>query len=384
MSKVIVAMSGGVDSSVAAALLQQQGFEVEGIFMKNWSPETIQSLTDCPWEQDLADAEAVCKVLNIPFRSVNFEREYKDKVVDYFLSEYSAGRTPNPDIMCNKEIKFRAFLEEAERLGADFIATGHYVRKVDGKLLRGEDKKKDQSYFLYTLDDEQLAKSLFPIGELPKTEVRHLAESFKLPTAAKKDSQGICFIGHIDLKKFLMEQIEASAGMVHLLGHGETLEERKNNAQMVGAHQGTMFYTLGEKMGSCIDNNLFRQVTGKTDIPHTYLVHVDAAENNLYVSDSHDDKHLWSTVVYLDGYVQTGGTPNGSVQLTVDGLVNRRLQCQIRYQQKPALVSTISLEGEKVRVEMAEALWAVTPGQSLVLYDGDETVGGGVICATAH
>lgn len=384
MSKVIVAMSGGVDSSVAAALLKEQGFEVEGIFMKNWSPDTIQSLTDCPWEQDLVDAEAVCKVLDIPFRSVNFEREYKEKVVDYFLSEYAAGRTPNPDIMCNKEIKFRVFLEKAKELGADFMATGHYVRKVDGKLLRGVDPGKDQSYFLYTLDNEQLGRSLFPVGDLPKSQVRELAVKFNLPTAQKKDSQGICFIGHIDLKKFLMEQISAKPGEVYLLGQGDSLADRMSTAAVVGKHAGSMFYTLGERMGSTIDNGLYKAVTNNVDIPHTYLVAVDAEHNRLYVSGEHDDKHLWTQAVYLDGYMSTGGRGGEVDKSTINVLVNRPLSCQIRYQQKPALVSKITLEDGKVKVETSDPLWAVTPGQSLVLYEGDEVVGGGVICATVR
>lgn len=382
--KVIVAMSGGVDSSVAAALLKEQGYAVEGIFMKNWSPDTIQSLTDCPWEQDLVDAEAVCKVLDIPFRSVNFEREYKEKVVDYFLAEYAAGRTPNPDIMCNKEIKFRVFLDQAKELGADYIATGHYVRKVDGKLWRGTGAKKDQSYFLYTLDDEQLSRSLFPVGDLPKSEVRRLAEQYALPTATKKDSQGICFIGHIDLKKFLMEQISAKSGSVYLLAEGETLKERMERATIMGKHHGSMFYTVGERMGAVVDNRLYAILTGRTDVPTTYLVIADAKRNRLYVTDQHDDKHLWTRGVYLDGYISTGRGTVEDMQLTVDVLQDRGLSCQIRYQQKPVPVDTILVEGGRIKVETAEPVWAAAAGQSLVLYEGDAVVGGGVICAIAH
>ncbi|HRP36651.1 MAG TPA: tRNA 2-thiouridine(34) synthase MnmA, partial [Candidatus Dojkabacteria bacterium] len=207
--KITVALSGGVDSAVSAAILLEQGYDVTGIFMKNWSGADFSVNSDCPWEQDQQDAEDVCKTLGIPFKSVNFEKQYRDIVVQYFFDEYSKGRTPNPDVLCNKEIKFKLFLQYATESGAELIATGHYARITHDengfKLLKGIDNNKDQSYFLHRLNQEQLSKSLFPIGELQKSEVRKLAEKYKLPNAKKKDSQGICFIGKIDVQDFLRE-----------------------------------------------------------------------------------------------------------------------------------------------------------------------------------
>jgi len=384
MQKVIVAMSGGVDSSVAAALLKQQGFAVEGIFMKNWSPDSLQALTDCPWEQDQADAAAVCEHLGIPFRSINFEREYKERVVDYFLNEYRAGRTPNPDVMCNKEIKFAAFLQAAEELGADYIATGHYVQKEDAALLRGVDPKKDQSYFLYTLNKQQLERSLFPVGGMPKSRVRELAAEFGLPTATKKDSQGICFIGHIDLKEFLMSQITAQPGSTYLLGEGATLAERMERASIVGKHQGVMFYTIGERTGHCVDNRLYRLITGQTQVPTTYLVATDINRHALYISTEREDRDLYTRTIYLDGYYSTGGESIEDMQLTIDTLNSRPLSCQVRYQQVPVSVEKIELQEGKIKITTKEPLWAVAAGQSLVLYEGNQVVGGGVVCATVH
>ena len=384
--RVIVAMSGGVDSSVAAALLKEQGHEVEGIFMKNWSPETIQSMTDCPWEQDQADAEAVCRHLGIPFRSINFEKEYKQRVVDYFLGEYNAGRTPNPDIMCNKEIKFAAFLDAARDIGCDYMATGHYARVEHGEvpsLYRGVDVKKDQSYFLHTLNAEQLGSALFPLGALEKTEVRALAERFKLPTANKKDSQGICFIGHIDLKEFLQEQLGVQEGSVYLLPDyvdGDTIEDRKARALLVGKHRGSKFYTRGERARSCIDNRLYRILTGNVDVEPCYVASIEPDKNALFVTRQHDDAHLYATAVYLERFMYTGTNGNRGEVSTLEVLAKEgKLGCQVRYQQKPVAVLGVGSEGEKLRVA-TEPLWAVMPGQSLVLYVGDKVIGGGVVC----
>jgi tRNA-specific 2-thiouridylase len=375
MKKVIVAMSGGVDSSVAAALLQRQGFEVEGMFMKNWSPDSIQGLTDCPWEEDQADAAAVCEKLGIPFRSINFEKEYKERVVDYFLAEYAAGRTPNPDVMCNKEIKFKAFLAEAEKMGADLIATGHYAQKLekDGRLYvgRGMDAGKDQSYFLWNLNQDQLARTIFPLGELPKSEVRKLAEEFGLPTAKKKDSQGICFIGHIDLKKFLFEHLTSQPGEVFLLSpyeSGRGLDERLQKADLIGRHRGSIFHTIGERAGELIDNGLYRKLRNGQDVPPVYVLYKDTASNRLYLTDDAKDPQLSSGQLVLEQWHLNEGDKSES------------LTCQVRYQQREVIeIQSISKEGNDVRVSVSPALWAVAPGQSLVIYNGSRLVGGGVV-----
>ncbi|MEZ0286413.1 MAG: tRNA 2-thiouridine(34) synthase MnmA [Candidatus Paceibacterota bacterium] len=387
MPKVIVGMSGGVDSSVAAALLLEQGFEVEGMFMKNWSPSTLQSLTDCPWEQDQADAEKVCLELGIPFRSINFEQEYKEKVVDYFLREYAAGRTPNPDIMCNKEIKFSVFLDKAREMGADGMATGHYARVRDGVLYRGLDARKDQSYFLYALNKSQLETAYFPVGELEKSTVREKAAALNLATASKKDSQGICFIGHLDLKKFLLEQIGAKPGRTYLLPPyvaGEAFSERVRKALVVGEHRGAMFYTIGERAGEAIDNGVLRSYTNDPDTKPVYVVATEAASNRLYVSLDRYDQDLMSTFIELEGWQTTGGDTDPSIVSTIDMKAkNGLIGVQGRYQQQPVAVKKITAGAGVVRVE-TDPLWAVAPGQSLVFYEGDRVWGGGIVCTTEH
>ena len=382
--KIAVGLSGGVDSSVAAALLKQQGHEVFGVYMKNWSPITGQSLTDCPWEVDQADAEAVCQALDIPFRSVNFEREYREKVVDYLVREYAAGRTPNPDVMCNKEIKFKAFLEAAESLGADAIATGHYVRKENDRLMRGVDPKKDQSYFLYELNDKQLSKAIFPVGEFEKTHVRELAESFGLPTARKKDSQGICFIGHLNLKDFLVGEIGPRPGKVFLLppsGFG-TMFERIDAARVVGEHRGVALHTIGERAGGCINNRLYAKIRTQTTIPSTYVVYKDSDQNAFYVSDEPRDPDLFTSYLRIEQPIATGGNQSES---TVDVYrANMPLSVQIRYQQQALPVASVwQVEGSSdIEINLSEPVFAAALGQSAVLYHQDIVVGGGIICAT--
>lgn len=384
--KVIVALSGGVDSSVAAALLKEQGHQVEGVFMKNWSPLDSQSLTDCPWEVDQADAEAVCAHLGIPFRSVNFEREYREKVVDYLVREYKAGRTPNPDVLCNKEIKFAAFRDVAESMGADAIATGHYVGLEEGNLVRGVDPGKDQSYFLYTLSKKQLETSLFPVGGLPKAEVRRLAEQFGLPTAKKKDSQGICFIGHLNLKEFLEGEIGQEPGNVMLLpafNAGEQLAERMQSSAVVGRHHGVAFYTVGEKMGPYIDNRLYKKIRGDSQVPPMFLVGKSGEKNEVYVTDNRNDPALSTRLVTLENGVVTGGSEGASLVDTLQTIPLHELSVQARYQQSQVGILDVSSENEKLTVTLAEPMWGIATGQSLVFYRGNRVVGGGVICATS-
>ena len=241
---VFVAMSGGVDSSVSAALLKEQGYNVVGVFMKNWSGDNFGIQTDCPWEQDQKDVEKVCKLLGVPFITFNFEKEYRKQVVEYFFNEYKAGRTPNPDVMCNKEIKFGLFLEKALKKGTDLIATGHYARtEKDNKgkfhLLKGIDNKKDQSYFLYNLTQDQLSKTLFPIGNFQKSKVRKLAMKFKLPNAKKKDSQGICFIGDINVQQLLRAKLKRKKGDIIDI----------DSREKVGKHDGAHYFTIGQREG---------------------------------------------------------------------------------------------------------------------------------------
>lgn len=391
MAKIAVAMSGGVDSSVAAALLKQQGHQIFGMFMKNWSPETSQSLPDCPWEQDQADAMAVCQVLGVPFRSINFEKEYREKVVNYFLSEYAAGRTPNPDVICNKEIKFSAFWQVAQEMGAEQMATGHYaqIKEKEGKfqLRRGRDPKKDQSYFLYQLSKEQLAAAIFPLGELTKPEVRKLAQEFQLPTAQKKDSQGICFIGHLDLKKFLGEHLSAQPGETYRLPSwqaGVSFAERKERAILIGKHRGGQFYTIGQRAGHLIDNGLYQKSRGGGDVPLTYILEKEAQPNRLYITDQHADPDFQVKTLYLENFYLTGNqtqpTPLEEVGAYFQNL-DSHLICQVRYQPKEmSPVSAIQIENRRVEVRIAPPyLEAVAAGQSLVIYENDQVIGGGIV-----
>jgi tRNA-specific 2-thiouridylase len=382
--KVIVALSGGVDSAVTAALLQKEGYAVEGVFMKNWTPLNAQSLTDCPWEQDQADAEAVCKHLGIPFRSINFEKEYKEKVVDYLLREYNAGRTPNPDVMCNKEIKFAAFLDAAHASGVDTIATGHYAQWIDGELRRGVDPGKDQSYFLYALDADQLKNVMMPVGKYQKKEVRELAEEFGLPNSKKKDSQGICFIGHLNLKEFLIEELGTKPGPVYLLPsyeEGVSLQEREWQAKPVGEHLGVAFHTIGEKMGHYLDNRLYRNIRGETQVPSTFALSKDIPHNRVYITEKHDDPHFLTTTLQIEEVVATGKNKGTSI---IDSIRDHStLACQVRYQQKPVAVEELAFKEGVLHVALKEPVWAAAVGQSAVIYEEDRVVGGGVICATS-
>ena len=354
--KVICGMSGGVDSSVSAFILQQQGYQVEGLFMKNW--EEDDDTDYCTAAADLADAQAVCDKLGIKLHKINFAAEYWDNVFEHFLAEYKAGRTPNPDILCNKEIKFKAFLEyAAEDLGADFIATGHYVRRTplnqQPKLLRGLDSNKDQSYFLYTLSEQQIAQSLFPVGEIEKPIVRAIAEDIGLVTAKKKDSTGICFIGERKFKDFLSRYLPAQAGDIKTL-----------DGEVIGRHQGLMYHTLGQRKGLGIGG-----VKGASENAW-YVVEKDLINNVLIVAQGQDNSALLSTGLIASQLDWVDRKP-----------IRENLRCTVktRYRQADIDCEIQPIDDETIRVVFDEPQIAVTPGQSAVFYQGEVCLGGGII-----
>lgn len=355
---VIVGLSGGVDSSVAALLLKQQGCRVEGLFMKNW--EEDDRAGHCSAAVDLADARAVADTLGIPLHMVNFATEYWDRVFTHFLDEYRAGRTPNPDVLCNKEVKFKAFLEHALRLGADYIATGHYARIAcaDGacRLLKGLDPGKDQSYFLYTLGQPQLTRSLFPLGALPKAEVRRLARAHGLVTHDKKDSTGICFIGERDFREFLGRYLPACPGDI-----------RTPDGELLGNHQGLMYYTLGQRQGLGIG--------GRRDADEApwYVVDKDLERNVLVVAQGHDHPLLFSRALEA-----------AALDWVADAPPALPLACRakVRYRQADQGCTLSALADGRCRVEFDQPQRAVTPGQSVVFYRDDECLGGGIIGRT--
>ncbi|MDX2417046.1 MAG: tRNA 2-thiouridine(34) synthase MnmA [Xanthomonadales bacterium] len=353
--KIMVAMSGGVDSSVAALLLQRQGLDIAGMFMKNW--EEDDRFGECSSAEDAADARAVAESMGLMLHTRNFATEYWENVFEEFLDEYRAGRTPNPDILCNREIKFKTFLEHAEQLGADMIATGHYVRSdcFDGKhrLLRGIDHNKDQSYFLYAVGHQQLEKTLFPVGELEKPKVRELAEQAGFNVFNKKDSTGICFIGERNFTTFLSEYLPAQPG-----------EIRTTEDQAIGEHQGLMFHTLGQRQGLGIG--------GVKNCPEApwYVLHKDMDNNILYVGQDH--QHPWMLSNRLE-----------ATQLAwVSGIApeaDSSLMAKVRYRQQDQSVSIEKIDENRMHLIFQQAQRAVTPGQSVVLYDGDICLGGGII-----
>ncbi len=351
----MLGLSGGVDSSVALWRLKEQGVDVEALFMKNWTEE--DSADYCSSALDLADAQAVCDVLNIPLHQVNFANDYWQRVFEHFLNEYAAGRTPNPDILCNKEIKFNAFLDYAQALGADKIATGHYAQNVwyDERwhLHRAVDSNKDQSYFLYTLNQQQLAHSVFPIGDLTKPLLRQLAEKAALPTFAKKDSTGICFIGERRFKDFLARYLPAKPGLIKTLS-GQTL----------GEHQGLMYYTLGQRQGLGIGG------LKSSDEAPWYVAAKDLATNVLTVVQGHDHPALLcANLNATEIHWIAGECPAASKSLTA----------KIRYRQADQVCSIEDVTAERLSVRFAQSQWAVTPGQSIVFYSDKECLGGGVI-----
>lgn len=355
MEKVVIGMSGGVDSSVAAIILQKQGFEVIGLFMRNWdstinndilgNPNLNQDI--CPQEQDYNDALEVCKKLNIPLHRVDFVKEYWDYVFTYFLDELKKGRTPNPDIMCNRYIKFDMFAKKAKELGADYIATGHYARMKDGHLLRGVDDNKDQTYFLSQVSKKQFENVLFPVGDLKKEEVRKIAEEYDLITAKKKDSTGICFIGERNFKNFLKNYLPNTPGEVINIETGEK----------VGEHIGLMYYTIGQRRGLDIGGYKDRM----------FVVGKDVQKNILYIALNDENEYLLSDEALITN---------------INWISDKKpvhCTCKFRYRQKDHDISLNYLDDGTILISYPEKAKSVTPGQACVFYDGEECLGGGII-----
>ncbi|MCB0745241.1 MAG: tRNA 2-thiouridine(34) synthase MnmA, partial [Ignavibacteriae bacterium] len=333
-------------------LLKKEGYDVTGVYMKNWSGDDFGIQADCPWEQEMEDVKKVCKVLDIPFMSFNFEKEYREKVVNYFFEEYEKGRTPNPDVMCNREIKFDMFLNKALDEGAEGIATGHYAQVIKKnykyELHKGKDSNKDQTYFLYTLNQEQLSKTLFPIGHLEKSEVRKLAHEFNLPVADKKDSQGICFIGEIDVREFLRNAIEGKPGNI----------VDADTGKVIGKHDGVMYYTIGQREGL--------QIGGAPE-PY-YVVGKDAEKKEIYAAMGKNNPELMKNELDLENlHLISGEAP--------ETIFEKKLTGAIRYRKTPEVLTI----DKNLHVTFEKPQRAVAPGQSLVIYDGEICLGGGII-----
>lgn len=344
---VFVGMSGGVDSSLSAALLQQQGFNVVGVYMKNWT-EDLPGMK-CPWADDLADAKRVAVQLGIPFRVFDFQTEYKHLVVDYMISEYEKGRTPNPDIMCNQEVKFGIFAKTAFAAGADFIATGHYARNLDGKLSRSVNENKDQTYFLYRMSRESLSRTIFPIGEYKsKADVRADAAKFGLATAKKPDSQGICFVGEVGVREFLSNYIETEPGDI----------VERETGKILGRHDGAIFYTLGQRHGLNIGGGLPFYVVGK-----------DMAKNEVYVSKNLNSSEFFRERIELAAAHWINDAPEGGRKYLA------------RFRHRGALVPCEIMCGDhgETFVKTDHPQRAVAPGQSVVIYDDEICLGGGIV-----
>jgi tRNA-specific 2-thiouridylase len=370
--RIVVGLSGGVDSAVTAHLLKQQGHEVIGIFMKNWEDDDDSEF--CSSNIDFVDAAAVADVIGIEIEHVNFAADYKDRVFAEFLREYQAGRTPNPDILCNAEIKFKAFLDHAMRLGASSIATGHYARVRHNpttgqhELLKGLDPAKDQSYFLHRLNQAQLSKTLFPVGELHKTEVRRIADEIGLPNAKKKDSTGICFIGERPFRDFLNRYIAKAPGPI-----------KSDKGRLIGEHVGLSFYTLGQRSGLGIGGIKARgadlkaaQARGQRGIGEHepwFVAHKDLETNTLWVVQGHQHPWLQSTVLQAQDCSWVAGSPPAAGPLAA----------KARYRQQDAACELRSVSASGCELVFSAPQWAVTPGQSAVLYDGEVCLGGGVI-----
>ena len=357
MKRVVVGLSGGVDSSVAAYLLKQQGYEVIGLFMKNWHDDSVTISNECPWLEDSNDALLVAEKLGIPFQTVDLSEQYKEKIVDYMFNEYEKGRTPNPDILCNSEIKFNAFLNHAISMGADKIATGHYaqIKECDGlfSLLKADDSTKDQSYFLYRLNQHQLSKSIFPLGKLLKKDVREIAKKEGLHNSDKKDSTGICFIGERPFTEFLNRYIENSPGLIKN-EYGKTL----------GEHIGLMFYTLGQRQGLGIGGS-------KTSNGEPWFVaEKDIKENTLIVAQGHNHPLL-----FKDGLI-------AKQMHWIHGSLPKKhwvYAAKTRYRQPDAPCEIDMIKDDSVEIFFGQKQWAMTPGQSVVVYESNVCLGGAVI-----
>lgn len=346
--KVFVGLSGGVDSAVSAQLLKQQGYDVTGVFMKNWSGEDYGVADLCPWEEDLSSAREVAKHLDIPLSVYNFEKDYEQAVIEDFFTQYSLGNTPNPDVLCNKYIKFSKFLDRALMEGADLIATGHYSQIENNRLFRAIDQNKDQAYFLHQLNRYQLSKSLFPVGSLLKNDVRKLALEYGLPNAKRKDSQGICFIGKVNITEFLKNRIKEKAGDILDIDTDKKL----------GTHNGVWFYTIGQRHGVGVSGS---------DLPY-FVAKKDVEKNILYVAKGEDNRHLYKKTLMLKNFNQIPET------IDFDGLT-----AQIRYRGKLYHISNLKNENDTVRIIFHEEVWAPALGQSVVIYNGQECIGGGII-----
>ncbi|MBU8891412.1 MAG: tRNA 2-thiouridine(34) synthase MnmA [Bacteroidales bacterium] len=386
MEKVVIGMSGGVDSSVAAYLLKQQGYEVIGLFMKNWDDASVTLTSNCTWEDDLLFAEMVSKKLDIPLHTVDLSDYYRKRVVEYMFSEYERGRTPNPDVLCNREIKFDVFIDECINLGADYVATGHYCRKetkeINGetihRLLAGADPNKDQSYFLCQLSQKQISKALFPIGELLKPEVRKIADEQDLATATRKDSQGICFVGKVDLPTFLQQKLKANKGDIveipesyydnldtsdELSDISRAYQYKRDDGKIIAEHRGAHFYTIGQRKGLNIGG------TGKP----MYVIAIDVNENIVYVGRGDDHPGLYRKALFISNETHwVRPDLKLKTEETKDFLV------RIRYRQ-PLQQGSLIVKPEGLYVVFEKPQRGIAAGQFAAWYDNDELIGSGVI-----
>jgi tRNA-specific 2-thiouridylase len=346
MKKVFVGLSGGVDSSASAALLKKQGYDVVGVYMKNWTKDLPGM--PCPWKEDFQDAKRVAVQLKIPFEVYDFEQQYHDKVVQYMLDGFKAGLTPNPDIMCNQEIKFKLFLDTALDNGADLIATGHYANASDGRLLAAADSNKDQTYFLYRITGQALEKTVFPLGAYKKTKVRQIAADYNLVTADKKESMGICFVGKVGIKDFLKQYVSQQPGAII-----------DSQGKEIGQHDGALFYTIGQRHGLDVGGGLPYYVIGK-----------DMDKNEVYVTTDLQDDNLWSDTINFTSAHWINGQPGDKQELMV----------RTRHRAKLIPVKKLNkLSNNSWQAELSEEVRALTAGQSAVFYSGNECLGGGII-----